>query len=222
VLPPERNQYPRNKKINLTPFTRIDPHELPRAGRDNPGKIAYTLHNTSEHGPDDSHTKWRNEAMAGNVNPIPEAYHAATPYLVCSDAAAAIEFYQRAFGAHEMFRMGAPGGKVGHAEIRIGEHAIVMLADECPEMDARSPKTLGGTAVSVYIYVKDVDALARQAEEAGARILRPVADQFYGDRSVHLEDPFGHRWGFATRVEELTPEEIDKRFAEMVNAKSCS
>ena len=158
--------------------------------------------------------------MAENANPIPEAYRGATPYLICNDAAAAIEFYKRAFGAREVFRLGAPGERVGHAEIRIDERAIVMLADKCPELGARSPRTIGGTPVSVYVYVKDVDALTRQAEAAGARVLRPVADQFYGDRSVHLEDPFGHRWGFATHKEDLSAEEIEKRAAAMFAKKS--
>jgi len=152
--------------------------------------------------------------MGDRVNPIPEEYRGATPYIICKGAAEAIEFYQKAFGAKEMFRMGAPGGTIGHAEIKIGEHAIVMLADEHPEMDARSPQTVGGTSTSIYIYVADVDALARQAEAAGAKLLRPVADQFYGDRSVHLEDPFGHRWGFATRKENLSIDEINARAAE--------
>jgi len=149
--------------------------------------------------------------MAGKVNPIPEAYRGATPYLICKGADKAIEFYKKAFGATELFRMGAPGGPIGHAEIRIGKDAIVMLADECPEALARSPQTIGGTAVSVYVYVEDVDALAKRAEAAGAKVKRPVADQFYGDRSVAFEDPFGHSWGFATHKEDLTPEQISER-----------
>ena len=144
------------------------------------------------------------------VNPIPDTYPGATPYLICRGAAKAIEFYKKAFGAIERGRMDAPGGKIGHAEIAIGK-AVIMLADEHPEMDARSPQTIGGTPVSIYVYVADVDSLARQAEAAGAKILRPVADQFYGDRSVFLEDPFGHRWGFATHVEDVSMEEMKKR-----------
>ena len=151
--------------------------------------------------------------MSSKVKPIPDAYRGATPYLICRGASDAIEFYKKAFGATETFRLAAPGGKIGHAEIRIGKHAIVMIADEHPDMGARSPQTIGGTPVSVYIYVEDVDAVARQAEAAGAKLLRPVADQFYGDRSVHLEDPFGHRWGFATHKEDLSFEEIKKRAA---------
>jgi PhnB protein len=151
--------------------------------------------------------------MAGNVKPIPDAYRAATPYLICKGAGQAIEFYKKAFGAVELYRLEAPGGQIGHAEIRIGKDAIIMLADECPQMGARSPQTLGGTAVSVYVYVEDVDALVRQAAAAGATIRRPVENQFYGDRSVHLEDPFGDSWGFATHIEDVSPEEIGRRAA---------
>lgn len=147
-----------------------------------------------------------------SVNPTPDNYHGAIPYLICRGAAKAIDFYEKAFGAVERGRLDLPGGKIGHAEVAIGK-AFIMLADENIEMDARSPQTLGGTSVSIYIYVSDVDALARQAEAAGAKILRPVADQFYGDRSVHLEDPFGHRWGFATHIEDVSMEELKKRMA---------
>ena len=151
--------------------------------------------------------------MPGNVKSIPDEYRGATPYIICKGAAKAIEFYKNAFGAVENFRLAAPDGKIGHGEIRIGKDAIVMLADEFPEMGVRSPQTIGGTPVSIYIYVEDVDAFARRAEAAGATIKRPVADQFYGDRSVHLEDPFGHSWGFATHKEDLSFEEIEKRAA---------
>ncbi len=151
--------------------------------------------------------------MAAKVNPIPDTYPGATPYLICRGAAQAIDFYKKAFGAVERFRLGAPDGPIGHAEVQIGK-AIVMLADEFPEMGARSPQTIGGSPVSMYVYVEDVDALTRRAEAAGAKVLRPVADQFYGDRSVHLEDPFGHRWGFATHVEDVSFEEVKRRAAE--------
>lgn len=151
--------------------------------------------------------------MAGSVQKIPDAYRGATPYLICKGAAQAIDFYKQAFGATELFRLGAPGGAIGHAEIRIGKDAIVMLADECPDMGAKGPQSIGGTPVRMYVYVEDVDALARQAAAAGAKVIRPVADQFYGDRSVMLEDPFGHQWGFATHVEDVSPEEIDRRAA---------
>ncbi len=148
--------------------------------------------------------------MSAKVNPIPTGYEGATPYICCKGAAAAIEFYKKAFGAEEIGRLDVPGGLIGHAEIKIGR-AIVMMADEYPDMGFLSPKSIGGTPVQIYVYVPDVDALAQRATAAGAKVLRPVADQFYGDRSVHLEDPFGHRWGFATRIEDLTPEEIERR-----------
>ncbi len=166
--------------------------------------------------------------MAGKVEPIPKDYRGATPYLIIRGAAAAIEFYKKAFGATEFFRMDGPGGRIRHAEIRIADRAIIMLADEVLEehgagsaeegragaaRHSPSPQSLGGTRVSIYIYVEDVDALAQRAAAAGAKIKRPVADQFYGDRSVHLEDPFGHSWFFATHVEDLTSEELAKRAA---------
>lgn len=152
--------------------------------------------------------------MPQSVKPIPQGYEGATPYLICKGAARAIEFYKQAFGATEMFRLDGPGGRIMHAEIRIAG-AIIMLADEFPDMGAHSPETLGGSPVSVYIYVPDVDAFTRRAEAAGTKVLRPVADQFYGDRSVHLQDPFGHRWGFATHVEDVSVEEINRRAAAM-------
>jgi PhnB protein len=146
----------------------------------------------------------------GKAKSIPEGYHTATPYLIIKDAAKAIEFYKKAFGATELMRMAQPDGKVGHAEIKIGDSPI-MLADEFPEMGSRSPQSLGGSPVSLYLYVDDVDALAKQAEAAGAKVVRPVKDQFYGDRSGSFEDPFGHQWHLATHVEDLAPEELHKR-----------
>jgi PhnB protein len=146
------------------------------------------------------------------VNPIPEQYRGATPYLCVDAGAQAMEFYQRAFGATELMRMAMPTGKIGHAELKIGD-AIIMLADESPEMNFRSPKSIGGTPVNILIYVENVDKLVKQAESAGAKILRPPADQFYGDRMATLEDPFGHSWSFATHIEDVPPEEIEKRAA---------
>ena len=143
------------------------------------------------------------------VQPIPDGYEGITPYLICRNAEAAIDFYKRAFGAEEILRIGKPG-VVGHAEMKIGK-AIFMLADEFPEMDAVGPQTIGGTAVSLYIYVDDVDVFTEKAIAEGLKVLKPVSDQFYGDRSGHFEDPFGHRWGFATHIEDLTPEELDER-----------
>ena len=144
--------------------------------------------------------------------PIPEGYHTATPYLIIKDAAKAIEFYKKAFGAKEMMRMSQPDARIGHAEIKIGDSPI-MLADEFPEMGARSPQSLGGSPVSILLYVEDVDAFAQQAVAAGTKVVRPVKDQFYGDRSGSFEDPFGHQWHIATHVEDVAPEELHKRAA---------
>jgi PhnB protein len=146
------------------------------------------------------------------VKPIPDGYHVITPYLIVRGGVAALEFYQRALGATELCRMDMGGGKVGHAEMRIGD-SIVMLADEHPEMGYKSPQAYGGTPVSLVLYVEDVDALVQQAVDAGAKVTRPVQDQFYGDRSGTVVDPFGHVWTIATHKEDLTPEEIGKRAA---------
>ena len=150
--------------------------------------------------------------MSDKAKSIPKGFHSVTPYLCVHDAARAIEFYKEAFGATEIMRMEAPGGKIGHAEIQIG-NTIVMLADEMPEMSFRSPRSLGGPTSHFMIYVEDVDARVEQAVAAGAKLVRPVKDQFYGDRSGGVEDPFGHLWYIATHVEELTPEEINQRLA---------
>lgn len=149
------------------------------------------------------------------VQPIPEGYTGATPYLICKDAADAIDFYKRAFNAEETMRLVGPDGKVMHAEMKIGPAAI-MLADEFPEMGFSSPATLGGSPVGILIYVEDVDARFAQAIEAGGEELKPLADQFYGDRSGTLKDPSGHTWTLATRIEELSQEEMDARFAEQM------
>src|SRR5439155_581010 len=145
------------------------------------------------------------------VQSIPDGYDAATPYLIVKGAARALEFYKKAFGAKETMRLTDPSGRVGHAEIQIGK-APIMLADEFPEMGIRSPQAFGGSAVSLLLYVEDVDARFQQAIAAGAKALRPVKDQFYGDRSGTLEDPFGHVWSLATHKEDVTPEEMNKRF----------
>jgi PhnB protein len=142
--------------------------------------------------------------------PIPEGYHSVTPYLICRGAAKAIEYYVRAFGAEELFRVPAPEGKIGHAELQIGD-SRVMLADEYPPVGAIGPATLGGTTVGLMLYVRDCDALFQRAVAAGGVVERPLQDQFYGDRSGTLLDPFGHRWTIATHVEDLTPEEIARR-----------
>ena len=147
--------------------------------------------------------------MSTAVKAIPEGYEGITPYLICRNAEAAMDFYKKAFGAVEMFRIGGDGN-IGHAEMKIG-NAIFMLADEFPDMGAVSPETIGGTPVSLYIYFEDVDGFTEKAIAEGLKVLKPVSDQFYGDRSGHFEDPFGHKWGFATHKEDLTPEELDAR-----------
>ncbi|HYR77711.1 MAG TPA: VOC family protein [Pyrinomonadaceae bacterium] len=144
------------------------------------------------------------------AKPIPEGYHSVTPYLIIKGATEAIDFYKKAFGATELFRMPAPEGKIGHAEIKIGDSPI-MLADEFPEMGYKSPQTLGGSPVSLMIYVADVDTVFKQAIAAGGKEQRPVKDQFYGDRSGTLEDPFGHVWHVATHKEDVSPEEMERR-----------
>jgi PhnB protein len=144
------------------------------------------------------------------VKPIPDGYHSVTPYLIPHDATAALEFYKKALGAVELMRFPAPGGKIGHAEIKIGD-SPVMLADENPEMNARSARTIGGSPISLMVYVKDVDALVAQAVAAGAKLVRPVANQFYGDRTGGIDDPFGFHWYIATHVEDVSPDELKKR-----------
>ena len=159
--------------------------------------------------------------MATAVKPIPEGYHSATPYLIVNGGANAIEFYKKAFGAKEIMRMPRPDGKIGHAEIKIGDSPI-MLADEVPEMGHRSPQSLGGTPVSIMLYVEDVDAVAGKATAAGAKVLRPVENQFYGDRSGTFSDPFGHQWHISTHKEDVSPEEMKKRMAALAAKASGS
>jgi PhnB protein len=144
------------------------------------------------------------------VKPIPDGYHSVTPYLIVKGADGAIDFYKKVFGASERMRMAGPNGTIGHAEIEIGGSAI-MLADEFPDMGYRSPKAIGGTPVSIMLYVQDVDSCFERAVAAGAKALRPVENQFYGDRSGTLEDPFGHVWTISTHKEDLSPEELRKR-----------
>lgn len=149
-----------------------------------------------------------------SVKPIPDGYHSVTPYLVVKGAADAIEFYKQVFGAIELMRCPMPGGVIGHAEIKIGDSPM-MLADEFPDMDVRGPKSIGGTPVTVVLYVENVDEVFARAIAAGAKELRPLQNQFYGDRSGTLEDPFGHRWTIATHIEDVSPEEIERRMSEM-------
>jgi PhnB protein len=150
--------------------------------------------------------------MTSKVKPIPEGYHSVTPYLIVKNAADAIEFYKKAFGATELFRMDQPDGKIGHAEIKIGDSPI-MLSDEFPEMGHRGPQSLGGSPVSIMLYVEDVDAVVNRATSAGAKLDRPVEDKFYGDRAGSLTDPFGHIWHIGTHKEDVSPEEMEKRAA---------
>jgi PhnB protein len=143
---------------------------------------------------------------------IPDGYHSVTPYLIVKGAADAIEFYKRTFGAAELMRMPRPDGKIGHAEIKIGDSAV-MLADEHLEMGHRSPQSLGGAGVSLMVYVERVDDVFKRAIASGARELQPIKDQFYGDRSGTLQDPFGHTWTIATHIEDIAPEEMHRRAA---------
>jgi PhnB protein len=148
------------------------------------------------------------------VKPIPEGYNTVTPYLIISGAAKALDFYGAAFGAKERMRLPMPGDKIAHAEIEIGD-SVIMLADESPEMGAKSPTSLGGTPMGICLYVTDADAVFQRAVSAGAKVERPLQNQFYGDRSGTIVDPFGHKWTIATHVEDVTPEEIGRRMAAM-------
>jgi PhnB protein len=144
------------------------------------------------------------------VKAIPEGYHSITPYLMFSGAAKALDYYQKVFGATEIMRMEAPDGKIGHAEIRIGD-SVIMLADEAPEVKALSPKTVGGTPVGLMLYVENVDDVFKRAVAAGGTVIQPLEDKFYGDRSGTLVDPFGHMWMLATHKEDVAPEEMERR-----------
>jgi PhnB protein len=148
------------------------------------------------------------------VKPIPDGYHTVTPYLIVRGGAAAIEFYRKAFGATEVMRLGGEAGPIMHAEIQIGD-SRVMLADENPQMGALAPQAPGSSGVGFCLYVENVDELFAQAVDAGATVKRPLQDQFYGDRSGTLEDPYGHVWTLATHVEDVTPEEMHRRMEQM-------
>lgn len=152
--------------------------------------------------------------MPPKVSPIPDGYRVITPYLYMEDAAAAIDFYTRAFGAKELFRMAGGPGKIRHAELAIGESRL-MLADEAPQIGVRSPKSIGGCPSTLLLYVEDVDRIVGQALEAGATLERPVENKFYGDRSGMITDPSGHSWSIATHVEDVPPEELERRVAAM-------
>src|SRR5689334_23861782 len=151
--------------------------------------------------------------MAGKVNPIPAGYHTVTPYLTVSDCARALEFYKKAFGAQVIVSMEGPPGKIAHAEMKIGD-SMIMLGDEMPGMGNRSPKSLGGTAVGIFLYVNDVDSAYKQAVDAGAKADMPPADMFWGDRYGKLTDPFGHSWAMGTHIEDVAPDEMRRRMQE--------
>jgi PhnB protein len=154
------------------------------------------------------------------VKPIPDGYHTVTPYLIVDDAAKALDFYKKALGAKELFRMAMPNGRVGHAEIQIGDSRI-MLADEFPQMGAKSAKSLGGTPIGICLYVEDVDAWFDRAVTAGATVRYPVKDQFYGDRSGTVTDPFGLMWTIATHKEDIAPDEMHKRAEAAMKTGDC-
>jgi PhnB protein len=155
------------------------------------------------------------------VNPIPEGYHTVTPYLAVDDAAEAIEYYKKAFGAQERVRMNTPDGKIGHAELEIGD-SLVMLSDPSPQASTKPPRELGGTSASVFMYVEDVDAVVKQAVDAGATVEMEIANQFWGDRFGTVADPFGHLWSIATHVEDVPPEEMAERAKAAMAAMSSS
>jgi len=148
--------------------------------------------------------------MPSKVKPIPAGHHTVAPYLAIKNALSALEFYKKCFGAIETYKLVVPDGRLGHAEIRLGD-SLIMLSDEFPEFGGKAPESLGGSPVSIHLYVDDVDAFVKKAVAAGARELKPVADQFYGDRSGQLQDPYGHLWWVATHKEDVAPEEMQKR-----------
>jgi PhnB protein len=156
--------------------------------------------------------------MTFKTKPIPDGYHTVTPYLIIANAAKAIEFYKEAFGASECMRLETPEGQIMHAEIKIGDSPI-MLCDESPKCNAFGPKSIGGTSVSIMLYLEDVDAVVNRALAAGAELLMPVADQFWGDRCGTVADPFGHKWTVATHREDVSPEEIGRRAKALFGAE---
>jgi PhnB protein len=156
------------------------------------------------------------EGVMAAVKPIPEGYPQVTPYLVVDGAGAAIEFYGKVLGTTERMRLPGPDGTIGHAELQLGD-SLIMVADEAPQLGLRGPRAVGGTPVTISVYVEDVDGVVGRAAQAGATVLRPVEDQFYGDRSGQFEDPFGHRWSVATHVEDVPADEMGRRAAELAD-----
>ncbi len=159
--------------------------------------------------------------MSSAVKPIPEGRHSIAPHLVIKDAALAIPFYEKVFGAVEIMRMPMPDGRLGHAEIQIGD-SLVYLTDEFPDFDCLSPLTRGGTGVSIHLYVEDADAVFSRAVEEGATVLMPISDAFWGDRYGKLRDPFGHEWSIATHIEDLTPEQMQERMNAFMGSETCA
>lgn len=159
--------------------------------------------------------------MAKHVSPIPQGFHSVTPYLSVHNAAQALEFYKRAFGAQELMRTKDPQGKVSHAEIKIGD-SVVMLAEETPNSGLRSPQSIGATTASVFLYVNDADSTFKQAVSAGAKSQQPVTEMFWGDRYGRLTDPFGHSWSVATHIEDVSPEEMNRRAQEATKQRAHS
>jgi PhnB protein len=157
------------------------------------------------------------EVIMNKVKPVPQGYRTATPYLIIDGAAKALDFYKRIFGAVEKMRMPSPGGKVGHAEITIGD-SIIMLADEHPEIGARSPRAFGGSGVGIMLYVDDVDVTVKNAVAEGAKLVQKVEDKFYGDRTGTIEDPWGHTWHVGTHKEDVSEDEMKRRMASMAKA----
>ncbi len=157
--------------------------------------------------------------MSKSVKPIPDGYHSVTPYLIIpgGNASQALEFYTHAFGAREIMRMPRPGGGIAHAEMQVGDSRI-MLADEAPKMNAYGPTHYGGSPISLHFYLPDVDASTKQATNAGAKVVRPLEDQFYGDRTAGLEDPFGYKWYLSTHVRDVSKEEMEKHLKTMATA----
>ena len=154
------------------------------------------------------------------VKAIPDGYHSVTPYLICKNAAAAIEFYKQAFGATELYRLDGPGGSVAHAEVKIGD-SRVMVSDEWPDFGALGPEARGGTPVGFCLYVEDCDAAFDRAVAAGGRVEKPVQDQFYGDRSGTVIDPAGHKWTISTHIEDVKPEDLHRRMEEAMKAHAA-
>jgi PhnB protein len=216
---------PFNCQAGYSPFfaSRLLAARLGSVSRGDPLEtITFRVVSTNErmHGSGETQELQKEKTMLNNAKPIPDGYHAITPYLFIKDAAKAIEFYKQALGATERMRLSMPGGnQIGHAELAIGD-SVIMLSDECPDMSARGPESLGGSPVALHVYVEDVDAVVQRAVAAGATLTQPVEDKFYGDRTGGITDPFGHLWYIATHTEDVSPEEVNRRATELFQSKS--